>query len=279
MADNCIRQHNDFVGYQRASSIVIFLFIICCTFLLSFCVLCYKTSMYSYERWLRKRNDMLIDEQTMPFVSTRQSDSGRYRIDNMIVTIESREAVVNRYRPVIQMARRVKICKWISLLGITGFALFSVFGVYYFPTAAKYSICSKKIEWLPVIEGILHQHVDVPMNLQISVYNPNKFRVNVQSLSANLIYQNNFVASGNFSTQLALSSGSVDDTFVYVHFFPTVKQALSMLAAFSSGKLLVDVEIKSAIDFFFLHMSGTFTLHDVDLTHSVAVTREYCKCV
>lgn len=160
--------------------------------------------------------------------------------------------------------------------------IFILLGIIYFPQQPKYSLCSRNTDWSALLSGLVrHGKVDGDMSLLLSIYNPNRFGLQIYELDADVFFQDEVVGSGKFAKELDLDAGSVNDAMLLAEFSTSLSTGARMAAAQLSGSLLVDLQLKIRSSLWLFErvlpsITANVALSDVDL--SKQLSRQYCKC-
>ena len=281
--DTCLRTHSDFFKYQHANLRIIFATIAIWSFLTLFCVLVHRLHRYRSRDALVARSRQHQSEQTVSLLNSQidPTIATRYRLDDYIVTVHD----PRHHSPESQLHEtcRNRVFNWCFIATIIGFAVLGCIAVVKLPSSPDYSLCSHKTAWVPVIRGLLNKNLNVEMQLQLSVYNPNRFDIDIYSLSTAMKFRNEVVAISDVVQSVHIDAGSINDVMVNLKFNATLKMAAFIAAEYATGRLLIDVDINvdSNLSFWsnFVNSGGEYKLENIDVISQPIHDRKYCKCI
>ena len=138
-----------------------------------------------------------------------------------------------------QCGERCGRCCWI----VTALVVLVVLSVTlaFFPIMPSYAICNSSFEWSSVLKGLVSLRLRGDYGLRVSVYNPNRFGVELQQGHATFLYQGEPVGVWHSDETLTAGGGAVTDFYARCSFTPSLAQATAMRADMQAGKLKLDV--------------------------------------
>lgn len=153
--------------------------------------------------------------------------------------------------------------------------------ILYYPQYPDYSMCSRKIHWGSILANITSGHLYSDVEMLFSIYNPNRFDVDVQGLDASIFWQGVTVANGHVGKE-RFSAGCVRDVVGLLHVSPGVITAAEMAAAYALGTLDLDVRLIMKSDVYafrhkLLRYNATYSTSTGPVS-AVDVSTRWCKC-
>jgi hypothetical protein len=151
-----------------------------------------------------------------------------------------------------------------------------------FPHMPQYSMCNKQIQWGTILTNMKNFDAAVDVDLQVSVWNPNRFIMNLKKVDARVLYHTDVVGTGSVY-DVTFPAGSIDDFIVTVAFSPSITSAANMLRDHLAGQLLLDVLLDidaSVLLGRFAHpllqLNTSYVIEGIDAEGEAS--RLYCKC-
>ncbi len=159
------------------------------------------------------------------------------------------------------------------IIGITLVALF-------YPEGPSYSLCNTKIAWPSILNYIISSNATAEVKLQLSLYNPNRFSIRINSVRAFMAYGKEQVGEAKYEN-FGMPAGSVVDVPVLAQVNPSLTTASTMLYEYMKGPLFVDltVLVDADIDVWdrrLHHVNASYVWEKTDI--AAGANRELCKC-
>lgn len=298
----CMRQEPEYIGTGTVPTGKIVLFIFVSLSVLALFVSCFYALCYWNQKCREQRNRLITenddDESSIdltPFItpttrlssSTRHSSGGRDHNEPRTTTISINNAgnsTIIRNNNNNGGGRcniwLVRFCRCCCIMTVLAIVVFIILGVYLFPQIPGYSICSNRIEWGSILKALSGGELAANVELHFSVYNPNRFTLNCESISAELQYHQNTIGSGSYG-HVIFDSGTITDVIVITKFNPNVMIATAMYKEHLEGKLMIDAKLnfKTTVWLFqqpLLNLNTSYTVNNIAMDSFN--TRQYCKC-
>lgn len=118
---------------------------------------------------------------------------------------------------------------------ITTTVLFIV-GMSYAPREPQYNVCTNELAWKSIVEGMASLKMSASFDLLISVYNPNRFEVDLSNGHGQFHHDDQYVGSFDIP-EGKISEKAISDIVVKVTFTPDKWSALSLTSEYYQGKL------------------------------------------
>lgn len=118
---------------------------------------------------------------------------------------------------------------------ITTIVLFTV-GMSYAPREPQYNVCTNELAWKSIVEGMASLKMSASFDLLISVYNPNRFEVDLSNGHGQFHHDDQYVGSFDIP-EGKISEKAISDIVVKVTFTPDKWSALSLTSEYYQGKL------------------------------------------
>lgn len=172
-------------------------------------------------------------------------------------------------------------CKCASVSVIAGCILAAVIAALYTPHAPQYSVCTTKVEWTSLLSGLTSGALlSVDVDLHVSIYNPNRFRVEVRNADARVYYRHQLVGSGSIS-DVTFDAGATSDIVMLANFQPGLANAWNMYRDHQNQALLVDLDFDLSTDVYAFSsrvfgFNTTYRASQVDVDGPA--DRSLCKC-
>ncbi|KAL7468318.1 hypothetical protein ACHAXS_008619 [Conticribra weissflogii] len=100
----------------------------------------------------------------------------------------------------------------------------------------QYNVCTDQLAWKSIVEGMASLKMSASFDLLISVYNPNRFEVDLDNGSGQFHHDGEYV--GSFTIPSAkISAKAISDMVVKVSFTPDKWAALSLTSEYYRGTL------------------------------------------
>ncbi|KAL7452203.1 hypothetical protein ACHAWC_003931 [Mediolabrus comicus] len=128
------------------------------------------------------------------------------------------------------------VCQIIYLITIIMTVILFILGMSYAPRLPEYNVCTNQMAWKSIIEGMASLKVSASFDLLISVYNPNRFEVDLKNGAGQFHYDGEYVGSFEIP-EAKISEEAISDFVVKVTFTPDKWQALSLTAEYYRGTL------------------------------------------
>mmetsp|Transcript_6404 Transcript_6404/g.9395 ORF Transcript_6404/g.9395 Transcript_6404/m.9395 type:complete len:425 (-) Transcript_6404:62-1336(-) len=197
-----------------------------------------------------------IDDTTESSSNSRNisdCNSNRSIEDDVLVTTEQQSSVtqlsissvaVTRRHPSPPKKKKKKssvkhmygICQIFYLVTIFSTVILFIVGMSYAPRQPQYNVCTNQFEWKSIIEGMIGLKMSASFDLLISVYNPNRFEIDLNNGSGQFHHDGNYV--GLFEIpQSKISGKAISDVVVKVTFSPDKWSAIGMTTEYYRGTL------------------------------------------
>lgn len=124
-------------------------------------------------------------------------------------------------------------CYFLTL--VTTIYLFVV-GMSYAPREPQYNVCTNELAWKSIVEGMASLKMSASFDLLISVYNPNRFEVDLSNGSGQFHHDGEYVGSFEIP-EGTISEQAISDIVVKVTFTPDKWAALSLTSEYYRGNL------------------------------------------
>jgi hypothetical protein len=165
---------------------------------------------------------------------------------------------------------------YLITLAIVAIALVATFT--YYPKVPEYSICNDAVAWKSVIDSLTSIKVSADMELLASVANPNHFDVALDMGKGSLTHGGAFV--GTFDIPIVtVPAMSITDVLIIAHLSPGEWEAVSLVADYYQGKLVLEVDtqvtlrVPALFDFSFTYKKKGVVVHASDMSD-----RHLCHC-
>ncbi|KAL7538976.1 hypothetical protein ACHAWF_006378 [Thalassiosira exigua] len=118
---------------------------------------------------------------------------------------------------------------------VTSIVLFVV-GMSYAPREPQYNVCTNELAWKSIVEGMASLKMSASFDLLISVYNPNRFEVDLSDGHGQFHHNDEYVGSFDIP-EGKISEKAISDIVVKVTFTPDKWSALSLTEEYYRKKL------------------------------------------
>lgn len=126
-----------------------------------------------------------------------------------------------------------QLCYLVTI--ITTIILFIV-GMSYAPRQPEYNVCTNELAWKSIVEGMASLKMSASFDLLISVYNPNRFEVDLSNGVGQFHHDGEYVGSFDIP-EGRISEKAISDIVVKVTFTPDKWSALSLTSEYYRGNL------------------------------------------
>ena len=161
------------------------------------------------------------------------------RSEQVSVTQLSAMSITTNRRPPKKKSsikRMYGVCQIFYLVTIFFTVILFIVGMSYAPRQPKYNVCTNKLGWKSIIEGMASLKVSASFDLLISVYNPNRVEVDLKNGAGQFHYDGQYVGSFEIP-EGKISEEAISDIIVKVTFTPDKWQALSLTSEYYRGTL------------------------------------------
>ncbi len=134
------------------------------------------------------------------------------------------------------MKRMYGICQIVYLLTILTTILLFLVGMSYAPRQPIYNVCTNRLGWKSIIEGMASLKVSASFDLLISVYNPNRVEVDLKNGGGQFHYDGEYIGSFEIP-EGKIAQEAISDLIVKVTFTPDKWQALQLTSEYYRGTL------------------------------------------
>jgi hypothetical protein len=170
-----------------------------------------------------------------------------------------------------------RLCYAITLISIVGFIALSI---RCFPKKPIYNVCNDNLAWKSLVDNMASLKAEAPIEILISVMNPNHFGVDVDMGRGSFKHKGVFV--GTFDIPPTdVPPMAIIDVLVVAHFTPATWQAMSLSSEYYHGTLAFDIDAKANFRFPWLFdyaMSGSFNNIHVLVNDPMMKDRHLCAC-
>jgi len=145
----------------------------------------------------------------------------------------------NRHRPTKKkssMKRMYGVCQVVYLLSIFLTVILFLVGMSYAPRQPIYNVCTNRLGWKSIIEGMASLKVSASFDLLISVYNPNRVEVDLKNGGGQFHYDGEYIGSFEIP-EGKIAEEAISDIIVKVTFTPDKWQALQLTSEYYRGTL------------------------------------------
>mmetsp|Transcript_37241 Transcript_37241/g.78015 ORF Transcript_37241/g.78015 Transcript_37241/m.78015 type:complete len:539 (-) Transcript_37241:154-1770(-) len=111
-----------------------------------------------------------------------------------------------------------------------------VVGMSYAPREPEYNVCANELAWKSIVEGMTSLKMSASFDLLVSVYNPNRFEVDLSDGSGQFHHDGEYVGSFDIP-EGKVSEKAISDIVVKVTFTPDKWSALSLTSEYYRGNL------------------------------------------
>jgi len=171
--------------------------------------------------------------EVLPMSDSRLMRSGAASVSHLSRMSLSSNRVTPRGSSIKRMFFGCQLCYFFSLL--TTILLYIV-GMSYAPREPKYNVCTNQLAWKSIVEGMASLKMSASFDLLISIYNPNRFEVDLTNGHGQFHHDGEYV--GSFEIPEGKISGkAISDIIVKTTFTPDKWSALSLTSEFYRGSL------------------------------------------
>jgi len=233
--DECHRSIAEYVGIlhpkrrldQIISAIVIFLSILICRN-------CYKSS----RKWNRENSTNEMRDENAVELAEEHTYLLQFNNDIASESQASSEEISTQH--VNTITRTKHFCSQFIIVLL--FTIACLFVIKFIPKEPKLNLCSQKLKWESIFEGIFTLHLEASFDLLLSLYNPNSFKILVSKATGVLLYSNSTFGNYQLDHPVILPAYSVMDDTVQVTIDPElIHPGLDMLHDFWKGDLNITV--------------------------------------
>ncbi len=127
-------------------------------------------------------------------------------------------------------------CQLCYLFTIITTTVLFIVGMSYAPREPQYNVCTNELAWKSIVEGMASLKMSASFDLLISVYNPNRFEVDLSNGHGQFHHDDQYVGSFDIP-EGRISEKAISDIVVKVTFTPDKWSALSLTSEYYQGKL------------------------------------------
>jgi len=127
-------------------------------------------------------------------------------------------------------------CQICYLFTVISTIILFVVGMSYAPRQPQINVCTNEMAWKSIVEGMASLKISASFDLLISVYNPNKFEVDLSDGHGQFHHDDQYVGSFDIP-EGKISENAISDIIVKVTFTPDKWAALSLTSEYYRGKL------------------------------------------
>ena len=127
-------------------------------------------------------------------------------------------------------------CQFCYLATFLTTGILAIISLSYAPRYPHINVCTNQIAWKSIVEGMASLKMSASFDLLISVYNPNRFEVDLDNGVGQFHHDGEYV--GSFTIPSAkISAKAISDLVVKVNFTPDKWSALSLTSEYYQGTL------------------------------------------
>lgn len=127
-------------------------------------------------------------------------------------------------------------CQLCYLFTIIITIILFVVGMSYAPREPQYNVCTNELAWKSIVEGMASLKMSASFDLLISVYNPNRFEVDLSNGHGQFHHDDQYVGSFDIP-EGRITEKAISDIVVKVTFTPDKWAALSLTSEYYQGNL------------------------------------------
>lgn len=127
-------------------------------------------------------------------------------------------------------------CQLCYLFTVISTIILFIVGMSYAPREPHINVCTNELAWKSIVEGMASLKMSASFDLLISVYNPNKFEVDLSNGHGQFHHDDQYVGSFDIP-EGKISENAISDIVVKVTFTPDKWSALSLTSEYYQGKL------------------------------------------
>ncbi|KAL3767973.1 hypothetical protein ACHAWU_005431 [Discostella pseudostelligera] len=127
-------------------------------------------------------------------------------------------------------------CQLCYLFTIITTIILFVVGMSYAPREPQYNVCTNELAWKSIVEGMASLKMSASFDLLISVYNPNRFEVDLSNGHGQFHHDDQYVGSFDIP-EGRITEKAISDIVVKVTFTPDKWAALSLTSEYYQGNL------------------------------------------
>mmetsp|Transcript_4727 Transcript_4727/g.7610 ORF Transcript_4727/g.7610 Transcript_4727/m.7610 type:complete len:230 (-) Transcript_4727:505-1194(-) len=132
-------------------------------------------------------------------------------------------------------------CRCCYLLTLAIAVALFVVGMSYAPREPRYNVCTNELAWKSIVEGMASLRMSASFDLLVSVYNPNRFEVDLSNGAGQFHHDGEYVGSFDIP-EGRVSERAISDIVVKVTFTPDKWSALSLTSEYYRGNLKFVIE-------------------------------------
>ena len=127
-------------------------------------------------------------------------------------------------------------CQLCYLFTIITTVILFIEGMSYAPREPQYNVCTNELAWKSIVEGMASLKMSASFDLLISVYNPNRFEVDLSNGHGQFHHDDQYVGSFDIP-EGRITEKAISDIVVKVTFTPDKWSALSLTSEYYQGNL------------------------------------------
>ena len=185
----------------------------------------------------KNASQSLVDETSSHENAVRNASKLTLRTNDQGSALSRNTRRRQRPSSVHQMYRGCQFCYIFTVL--SSIILFVV-GMAYAPRQPQLNVCTNEVAWKDIVEGLASLKMSANFDLLMSVYNPNRFEVDLSKGSGQFHHDGQYVGSFDIP-EAVISELSISDIVVKVSFSPDKWSALSLTSEYYRGKLTLTV--------------------------------------
>ncbi|KAL3779522.1 hypothetical protein ACHAWO_007997 [Cyclotella atomus] len=160
--------------------------------------------------------------------------------DQGSVTNLSRLSIPTMYNPAPQNGGNIKrmyaTCQMCYIFTFITTLVLAITALSYAPRHPEYNVCTDRVAWKSIVEGMTALKMSASFDLLISVYNPNRWEVDLSNGAGQFQHDGEYV--GSFTIPAGrISPQAISDIVVKVTLTPDKWSALSLTSEYYQGKL------------------------------------------
>jgi hypothetical protein len=134
------------------------------------------------------------------------------------------------------VGRMYSACQACYAFTILTTIILSIVTLSYAPRQPDYNVCTDQMAWKSIVEGMTSLKMSASFDLLISVYNPNRWEVDLDNGSGQFHHDGEYVGSFQIPSG-QISPQAISDIVVKVTFTPDKWSALSLTSEYYQGTL------------------------------------------
>jgi len=171
-------------------------------------------------------------------------------------------------------------CTLIYIFGVLLTIGMSIGILMYFPRIPQYNVCNNEFDWKSIVEGMASAKIEAEFEILLSIYNPNRFGVDLVMGSGTFSHEGTYVGRFEIPPHTEIGKQSISDILVTITLKPDKWEALALTTEYYRGTLVFSVDTSVTVSAPAL-MGFTYPAKFADiLVHvcDVSDDRSLCAC-